>query len=320
MANRKKKADPVSPVKTPDIIDVVPVPTPGLRRGTPEAAGTALVQTASPIGPMSVLQRAVSEGASVDTLERLLGMQERWEQNQAKKAFDAAMAAVRQTLPTVIKKSVVDFTSDKGRTHYRYEDLSAVTEAVSPVLHEHGLSFRWHTDNVTDPTQIVVTCILSHAQGHTEKTALSAKADNSGNKNTIQAIGSAVTYLQRYTLKAALGLAAAVDDDGLTARTEQRQNAATRERAIDIHGDEVITVGYKDTRTQEKHYGQLERLKSIQRKSGRPDHEVSVWLKAVYGYNSSKEILRKHYDAIVSAIEAPGPLPAPQDREPGEDD
>lgn len=42
-----------------------------------------------------------------------------------------------------------------------------------------------------------------------------ASPDNSGSKNAIQAVGSTVTYLQRYTLLAATGLAAAgQDDDG----------------------------------------------------------------------------------------------------------
>ena len=62
-----------------------------------------------------------------------------------------------------------------------------------------------------------VTCIVSHQDGHTEETTLSAPADTSGAKNAHQAIGSAVTYLQRYTLKLALGLAAAKDDDAQAA-------------------------------------------------------------------------------------------------------
>jgi hypothetical protein len=53
--------------------------------------------------------------------------------------------------------------------------------------------------------------------GHSERTTLSATADTSGSKNSIQAIGSTVTYLQRYTLLAAVGLAAGGDDDGQAA-------------------------------------------------------------------------------------------------------
>ncbi len=62
--------------------------------------------------------------------------------------------------------------------------------------------------------KVRVTCIVSHSAGYSENTTLEASEDHSGNKNTIQAIGSAATYLQRYTLKLALGLSASTDDDG----------------------------------------------------------------------------------------------------------
>jgi hypothetical protein len=69
---------------------------------------------------------------------------------------------------------------------------------------------------------VTVSCIISHRAGHSEENSLSARHDTSGNKNPIQALGSAVTYLQRYTLKAAVGVAAAADDDGQTATPEQQ--------------------------------------------------------------------------------------------------
>jgi hypothetical protein len=58
-----------------------------------------------------------------------------------------------------------------------------------------------------------VTCVISHGDGYFEENSLAAAQDDSGNKNSIQAVGSTVTYLERYTLKAALGLAVATDDD-----------------------------------------------------------------------------------------------------------
>jgi hypothetical protein len=63
---------------------------------------------------------------------------------------------------------------------------------------------------------IVVTCILSKG-GYREENSLPGPADTSGSKNPIQAIGSTVTYLERITLKAALGLSATDDDDGNSA-------------------------------------------------------------------------------------------------------
>jgi len=50
---------------------------------------------------------------------------------------------------------------------------------------------------------------------------MSAKKDSSGNKNEIQARGSAITYLQRYTLIAALGISTADEDnDGQTVQPQ----------------------------------------------------------------------------------------------------
>lgn len=163
--------------------------------------------------PMEMLDRAVSNGASVETLSKLMDLQERWEKNQARKAFASAISAAKAEMPKIIKGKKVDFTTAKGRTNYQYEDLASIMDQVGPVLSRHGLSVRYRTS--AEPNQpIVVTCIVSHAAGHEEENTLMAGRDDSGNKNSIQQIGSTVTYLQRYTLKAALGLAAAADDDG----------------------------------------------------------------------------------------------------------
>jgi hypothetical protein len=49
--------------------------------------------------------------------------------------------------------------------------------------------------------------------GHSEETTLSAPSDTTGSKNPIQAIGSTITYLERYTLLALTGLATYDQDD-----------------------------------------------------------------------------------------------------------
>ncbi|MBD9453280.1 ERF family protein [Rhizobium sp. RHZ02] len=160
-----------------------------------------------------MLDRAVTSGANVETLTQLMNLQERWQATQARMAFDEAMATAKANMPAIIKTRKVDFTSNKGRTNYQYEDLASIMNQIGPVLSANGLSVRYRTS--AEPNQpIAVTCIISHRQGHSEENTLMAGRDDSGNKNSIQAIGSTVTYLQRYTLKAALGLAAAADDDG----------------------------------------------------------------------------------------------------------
>lgn len=174
-------------------------------------AGGALV--AAPSTPMSLIQRAVESGATMEMLTGLFALQERYEANQARKSFDAAIAAAKCEIPVIVKDRVVDFSTTKGgRTNYAYEDLSTIARVIDPILGRYGLSYRFRT-NSGDKT-VTVACVISHRDGHSEETSLTGPHDLTGNKNALQAIASSVVYLQRYTLKAALGLAAGNDDDG----------------------------------------------------------------------------------------------------------
>lgn len=170
--------------------------------------------------PMEMVSRALASGASVEMMEKLLALQERWEAGQARKAFDAAISAAKAELPTIAKNKHVGFESRRqgaASTSYKHETLDEIARAVTPVLAKHGLSYRYRASS--EPNQpISVTCIVSHRDGHSEETTLVAGRDDSGNNmNSLQRVGSTLTYLQRYTLKAALGLAAADDDDGKAA-------------------------------------------------------------------------------------------------------
>lgn len=157
----------------------------------------------------SLIQVAIQQGASVETLERLLAMQERHEQNEARKAYSEAMAAFKANPPRIVKDKLVAYSS----TQYRHATLGNVVAKISEALSQHGLSAAWKTDQ--DGQRITVTCTISHRLGHSESTSLSGEPDASGQKNKIQQVGSTVTYLQRYTLLALTGLATYEgDDDG----------------------------------------------------------------------------------------------------------
>lgn len=178
--------------------------------------------------PMGMIERALSTGASVETIQKLMELQERYEANQARKAFNEAISAAKAEMPAIVKGNTVDFTTQKGRTNYKFEDLSSIMRQIGPVLSKYGLSVRYRTSS--DPSQpVTVTCIISHKLGHSEENSLMAGRDDTGNKNSIQAVGSTVTYLQRYTLKAALGLAAGADDDGAKAAPAAPITEAERE-------------------------------------------------------------------------------------------
>lgn len=179
---------------------------------------TALAPPAAmAVSPSQMLAQAVQQGASIEVMERLMTLQERWEANAARKAFNLAIAKAKAEIPVIRKNRAVDYTTSKGRTNYEHEDLGEIARTIDPVLSRHGLSYRFRT--TIEGGMITVTCVLSHEAGHAEENALSSGRDESGSKNNIQAVGSTQTYLQRYTLKAALGLAASKDDDGAAGGT-----------------------------------------------------------------------------------------------------
>ena len=171
----------------------------------------------APQSPMMALAEKAIAAGQVDQLERLLAMHEKWESDQARKAYNHAIAGFRANPPTITKNKQVAY----GNTKYKHATLDHVAESIGKAMAPLGLSFRWETKQ--EGGQITVTCWVSHEDGHREATTLSAPADTSGQKNAIQAIGSTVSYLQRYSLLAATGLAAEdQDDDGHSAAPIER--------------------------------------------------------------------------------------------------
>lgn len=157
--------------------------------------------------PLDMLNAAVEGGRDIEVIGKLMDLHERWEKGQARKAFDEAIADAKAELPPIVKNR-------EGHNNAKYADFAALAKAVDPVLAAHGLSYRFRT---VQTDRIAVTCVISHKAGHFEENTLSGPSDTSGNKNAIQAIGSTLTYLQRYSLVQALGLAASIDDDGKAA-------------------------------------------------------------------------------------------------------
>jgi len=97
-------------------------------------------------------------------------------------------------------------------------------------MSECGLSHSWRMDQ---DDGIKVTCCVTHEMGHQECTSLKGAPDTSGSKNSIQAIGSTVKYLERYTLYAILGLASKEQDDdgnGVVEKISKKQADEIRDK------------------------------------------------------------------------------------------
>ncbi len=156
------------------------------------------------VTPMSMLQAARAQGASLEQMQQLMDMQFKWEANEARKAYYEAVAK--------FKAEQINISKDKKNTQYnsRYTGKGNLVNTVNPILSKYDLSASWDIDQSNG---ITVSCILSHAQGHSEQVSMTAPADSSGQKNPIQQIKSTITYLEIATYEAVTGVAS-YDDPG----------------------------------------------------------------------------------------------------------
>ncbi len=168
---------------------------------------TPTVQEAT---PQALLSQAIEKGLDVESLGKLMALQERWEATQARKAFFEAFTEFQLNCPDIRKTKEVRFKETDVKPQYAYAPLADIARQISKPLQKSKLSYRWEIQDTA--TEIKVTCLISHIDGHTERTTMTSNADPSGAKNAIQARGSAISYMQRYTLIGALGLSTADSD------------------------------------------------------------------------------------------------------------
>ena len=189
-------------------------------------------------GLLVMIERlATNPQLNIEVFDRLLAARRSEEDRASERAFNLAMSVAKGELQPVLKTRDVDYPSRKeggARVKYRYENFADVAKMVDPVFAAHGLAYRFSVEQQGDMAR--VTCIVSHADGYSERVKLESKVDpGSTGMSMVQALGSALTYLQRYSLRAAIGLAAAVDDDGKGA-------GGTSPRISEQQADELLNL------------------------------------------------------------------------------
>lgn len=118
-----------------------------------------------------------------------------------------ALAAFQQEVPIIHKG-----TQGYG---YSYADLPAILEVITPLLEKHKLGFTQPLNGGSIET------IIFHTPSGEELSSVVDIPQNVSLKgmNDFQVLGSAITYLRRYSLSSALGL---VTDKDIDASGEQK--------------------------------------------------------------------------------------------------
>lgn len=122
------------------------------------------------------------------------------------------IAAFQQEVPVIHKG-----TQGYG---YSYADLPTIFEKINPLMKKHGLGFTQLLSG-----SAIKTIIFDVESGESlESIADIPQGVNLKGMNDFQVLGSAITYIRRYALSAALGLVTDVDNDAAGEQTPKEQD------------------------------------------------------------------------------------------------
>lgn len=177
-----------------------------------------------------LLTLAVQKGAGVDTLERLMDLRDRVLREEAKKAFNKAMASFQAECPVIKKTKAVKTKS--GQTAYKYAPIESAVAQVKNLVQKHG--FRYTTTMqflkaADGSTTVKAFCRVVHELGHEEVSEMEVPL---GNKTDImsqsQVVAAASTFAKRYAFLNAFGIMTG-DEDNDTASERGDQPGAKDE-------------------------------------------------------------------------------------------
>lgn len=188
-----------------------------------------------------LLQQAVEQGNDV---EKLVALQERIMDRNAKSDFMNAMADFQARCPAVTKRHSV---KDRGgRVMYHYAPLEDIVAQIKELLADLGLSYSFSSE-ATD-RGINVVCTIRHRAGHSEDSTAFIPTTKGMNTNSAQDMVIQLTYGKRQTLISALGITTADEDtDGVTqtvAPITDAQVADLVALAIEVKADSAKFLKY----------------------------------------------------------------------------
>jgi hypothetical protein len=193
-------------------------------------------------GWLRIIDKMVDKGVGAELLTKVFELQQQAEAEMARRAFVADFATFKAAAPASIPRTgkVGYEARGGGSVEYTHTELDVVVAALVPHLSANNLSHSWDVAQ-DDKGVISVSCRLEHSAGHSRTVTLRGQPDTSGSKNAIQAVGSAVYYLQRYTLLAILGIAQKHEDNDGQSETstispDQVQDLNEMLSAKDIRG------------------------------------------------------------------------------------
>lgn len=165
--------------------------------------------------PETLILRAIDKGADVGVMERLVALRDKFKAEQAKEAFDRAMADLQAEMPIVRKDTEVK--AGGGDKLYSYTPFEHIIPQVKEYIRKHGFSWSLNTDTESKDGWVIATCEAKHSGGHSEtsKVKLPIGAGTRAMSQT-QVYAAAISFASRRAFCNAFGIVTAGEDkDGI---------------------------------------------------------------------------------------------------------
>lgn len=147
-----------------------------------------------------------------DKLDQLWRMRKELLAEEHREAFDAAFAKMHAELPQVRRDGLIDLS---GKGLVKFAKWESMDKAIRPILAKYGFALSFTTVS-TDKGLLIRGELMR--EGHSRVAEIPLPPDVGPGRNSLQAVGSAISYGKRYLAEMLLNIVrCGEDDDGKSA-------------------------------------------------------------------------------------------------------
>jgi hypothetical protein len=162
--------------------------------------------------PTSFMAMALEKNVTPEQIEKMLALQERWDANNARKAYAGDFAKAQAEIGPVVKKAT------NPQTKSKYALLEDVIDVTQPIYTKYGFSIIFYEGETVKPEHVRINADVIHFLGHKETYYYDVPMDGKGiqgnaNMTKIHAKASSVAYGRRYLMYMIWNVSTH-DDDG----------------------------------------------------------------------------------------------------------
>ena len=207
----------------------------------------------TPLIPSELIQVAIAQGADLEKLEKLLSLQERWQANEARKAYCKDFSSAQADIEPVAKKAT------NPQTHSKYALLENVIDVTKPIYTKYGFSIIFYEGETNKPEHIRINADVLHTLGHKETYYYDVPLDGMGikgnaNMTKIHAKASSTSYGRRYLMCMIWNISTTSDSDGNVV-----------EQCLDVNRVNILKALIKETGTDEKKFLEYMAVESVEK-------------------------------------------------------